>query len=81
MFGFNIGCAMSRSRKKTPIVGNTTVESDKWFKASEHRRERSEAKIALAHGLELPHAKAYGNPAKSGKDGKHYWRSPLALRK
>lgn len=72
---------MSRSRKKTPIVGFTTVESDKRFKAAEHRRERAAVRTAMAVGDELPDSKAFGNPCLSGKDGKHYWPDPRAYRK
>lgn len=67
---------MSRSRKKTPIVGHTTIESDKWFKAKAHRQERA----ALRSGGEV-HRKAFGNPCLSGKDGKQYWDDPRAYRK
>lgn len=72
---------MSRSRKKHPIVGMTTIESDKWFKASEHRRERAAVRAALATGGDIPHRRAFGDPWLSGKDGKQYWPSPLAYRK
>lgn len=73
---------MSRSRKKHPIIGNTTVESDKWFKSSEHRRERAAWRVAFARMLEpLVDGRLFGNPWKSGKDGKQYWPDPRAYRK
>ncbi|MEL4378367.1 hypothetical protein [Brucella cytisi] len=38
---------MSRSRKKTPITGITTADSDKAFKEAEHRRERRALRSAV----------------------------------
>lgn len=72
---------MSRSRKKIPIVGITTAESDKPFKVREHRRERAAVRDALATGGDVPHPKAFGNPWSSEKDGKRYWDDPRAFRK
>lgn len=54
---------MSRSRKKTPIVGITTAPSDKPYKVAEHRRERRSAKVSIGSGLEPEHPKAFGNPS------------------
>jgi hypothetical protein len=68
---------MARSRRKTPICGYTTIESDKWFKSAEHRRERAAIR---SHGID-PHPKQFGNPALSGKDGKQYWDDPRCYRK
>lgn len=64
---------MARSRKRTPIHGMTTAESDKPFKRNEHRRERRIVRSRLKAIDELPPPKAFGNPWKSDKDGKHYW--------
>ena len=74
---------MSRSRRKTPIVGITTAESDKPFKMAEHRRERRAVNAALAQGGEPPHALLFGDPWSSDKDGKQYVAepSPNLLRK
>lgn len=73
---------MSRSRKKTPIVGNTCIESDKWFKAKAHRQERAAIRCALSVGEEPANeAKRFGDPHASGKDGKHYWPDARAYRK
>ena len=76
---------MSRSRKKTPIVGMTTMSSDKPFKRDEHRRERRAVRTLLNAGLDGDdkrlHSKDYGNPWKAPKDGKQYWPDPRALRK
>lgn len=63
---------MSRSRRKTPIMGITCARSDRPFKASEHRRERSAVRRALATADDaaMPHGKAFGDPWKAPKDGK-----------
>lgn len=66
---------MSRSRRKTPIFGITTAKSDKAFKQREHRRERTAVRVSLAVGVDIPGAKAFGNPWASEKDGKRYWRA------
>lgn len=63
---------MSRSFKKTPIAGIASGVSDKIYKVSEHRRERSTVKQMLKSEKWdlLPHPKQYGNPYDSVKDGK-----------
>jgi hypothetical protein len=67
---------MSRSRKKTPIHGNTCTESDKPYKVQEHRRERRAVRSRLLDDESLPPSpKEFGNPWKSGKDGKSHWPS------
>jgi len=73
---------MSRSRRKTPIVPVTVAESDKAFKAREHRRERRAVATALANGDEPPAPKAFGDPWKGEKDGK-VWNpdDPTLIRK
>ena len=63
---------MTRSRKKVPITGMTTADSDKTFKKREHRRERSAVRDALAVGSEPPHPKGFGDPWDGDKDGKKY---------
>ena len=68
---------MSRSRRKTPIIGITTAESEKTFKAIEHRRERRTVNSVI--GIEpetLPDPKAYGDPWAGPKDGRQYLRRP-----
>lgn len=64
---------MSRSRRKTPIFGITTAESDKPYKRREHRRERSAVRDALNTGSRIPNTKRFGDPFASEKDGKLYW--------
>jgi hypothetical protein len=64
---------MSRSRKKTPVIGTTMSETEKEFKQQEHQRERSAVRDALRSEKEvLPHPKEYGNPWAGPKDGKRY---------
>lgn len=76
---------MSRSRKKIPIVGMTTVRSDQPFKRDEHRRARRTMRALLGASLDADdrrlHRQHYGDPAKSPKDGKQFWRDSRALRK
>lgn len=69
---------MTRSRKKVPITGATTAQSDKPFKKREHRRERAAVRDALATGAEPPHPKSFGDPWDGEKDGKRYWSSDAA---
>lgn len=52
---------MSRSRRKTPIIGMTTAESDKPFKQAEHRRERRAVKAVVKAGEEPPATRESGN--------------------
>lgn len=77
--------AMSRSRKKIPIVGMTTVRSDQPFKRDEHRRERRTVRALLGLSLDGDHKRLhkehYGDPAKAPKDGKQFWPDARALRK
>ncbi|MEI5680488.1 MULTISPECIES: hypothetical protein [unclassified Mesorhizobium] len=64
---------MARSKKKTPICGMTTADSDKPFKAAEHRRERRSVRRALDGGADVPSPLQFGNPWASEKDGKHWF--------
>lgn len=61
---------MGNSRRKTPMCGMTTAETDKPFKMNENRRQRRAVKVALMTGADVPSPKAYGNPWSSQKDGK-----------
>lgn len=63
---------MSRSRRKTPIVGMTTAESDKPFKEAEHRRERRSVRAAVKQLEDAPDPKLFGNPCHAEKDGKQW---------
>jgi hypothetical protein len=68
---------MPRSRRKTPIAGITTADSDKLFKQAEHRRERRAVKVRLDAGEELPPPKTFGNPWAGQKDGKAWLVEPV----
>lgn len=74
---------MARSRRKTPIVGITTAETEKPFKVAEHRRERRTIKAKLRHDDDLPDPKAFGDPWDGDKDGKQWLgdRHPKFMRK
>ena len=73
---------MSRSFKKTPIVG-ACAQSDKGYKVAEHRRERTHVRVALrqAEDADLPHPKLFGNPWDGGRDGKRYLSAGFVVRK
>jgi hypothetical protein len=78
MAGLSLGGCMSRSRKKHPITGITTAETEKEFKQQEHSRERAKVRDALRTEKEiLPHAKEFGNPWDGPKDGKQIWSDNL----
>lgn len=72
---------MTRSRKKIPIVGMTTAESDKPYKERENRRQRRVVKVAIRVGDDPPPEKKFADPWRSEKDGKQYWPDPKAYRK
>lgn len=65
---------MSRSYRRTPICGISKAESDKWYKTSEHRRERRSVKAAILQDIDAdyPDPKRFGSPWKSAKDGKQW---------
>jgi len=66
---------VSRSKRKTPIIGITTVRSDKPFKVDEHRAERRATRARIRTTLDGDdkslHSRPYGNPNFAPKDGKH----------
>ncbi len=69
---------MSRSRKKHPIIGMTTAETEKQFKQQEHSRERAAVRDALRTDKEiLPHPKEFGDPWDGPKDGKRIWTDDM----
>jgi hypothetical protein len=78
---------MTRSRKKTPISGITTVRSEKRDKRLGNRRVRRAVKQALATSVDvdiLPHRRELTNPWTMAKDGKIWFnadRFPEVLRK
>lgn len=70
---------MSRSKRKTPLIGLTTAQSDKPFKIDEHRSERRRARVLFQSTLDADdrrlHSKVYGDPWNAPKDGKQ-WVDP-----
>ena len=71
---------MSRSRRHTPIVGNTTSKSDKKSKKRAHGRMRRRTREILCHILRRDTKKPlvfednrkFGDDWDTTKDGKHY---------
>lgn len=77
---------MSRSKRKTPITGIATAETEKAEKAAWHRRHRHAEKVRLNRaGTEYVGRshKEYSNPWSMSKDGKKYWAKaqPSLMRK
>ena len=70
---------MSRSRRKTPIIG-LCADTDKPFKVREHRRQRRAVAVALRIGADCPHPKEFGNTWASCKDGKMHLGSDAEAR-
>lgn len=70
---------MSRSKRKRPIFGNTTADSEKRDKVIYHRRFRRRVADALRESLQsgedatFPLADEVGNQWLFDKDGKTYW--------
>jgi len=70
---------MSRSRRRTPVCGITTAQSEKQDKVAAHRRERRRVHAVLATMLApepacdvLPHRRELSNVWSYAKDGKQY---------
>lgn len=75
---------MSRSKRKVPVIGFTTAESEKTYKAAEHRRERRAVRQQVTAKLDEPAPAVYGNPWKGPKDGKMLFdrdKHPKLMRK
>lgn len=67
---------MSRSKKKTPIFGNTTVVSEKQDKRKWNKRFRKVSKSLLLKDKETPQKLAsVTNVWEGSKDGKRYWKN------
>lgn len=68
---------MSRSRRKTPIFGNTTAKSDHPWKKAASRKVRRRVKQTLTATLDgdrfVGKRWELVNPWSSEKDGKHWW--------
>ena len=66
---------MSRSKKKKPIFGYTTCESEKEDKRITNRKYRRKINQSLISGKEvLPTIREISNIWSFGKDGKHYYK-------
>lgn len=66
---------MARSRKQTPVSGNTCANSEKADKLAAHRRERRKVRQTLHVEPEsevLPLTREVSNVWAFAKDGKHY---------
>lgn len=75
---------MSRSYRKTPIIGMTTKDSDKPFKKAEHKRARRAVNARDLSTDDPPAEKQFGNPWGAPKDGKQWVdakRFPEIMRK
>lgn len=66
---------MSRSRRKTPIFGYTTSESEAFDKACWHRafRRTENQRLATNPESEAHHFRQFSNPWDMLKDGKSWW--------
>lgn len=80
---------MSRSFKKTPIIGHSTSDSEKECKKIWHRsmrrKEKSNIKISIKNGNAEGHISLVVNDIIStwdmAKDGKHYWSEKQRLKR
>lgn len=78
---------MSRSVRKTPILGISSCRSERWDKKAWHSRWRTRERIAL-HNLSLAdmdsHLTTLENEASNvwsmGKDGRQYWPLPNQIK-
>lgn len=61
---------MTRSRRKTPIMGNTTAKSEKWWKTEANRAMRR-----CPVDAEPPKKIEFSNIWDGPKDGKHYFKN------
>jgi hypothetical protein len=70
---------MSRSRRRTPIVGHTKAESEKKDKQRANRRIRRVTRVKLRSNPEqdlLPHVRELSDPWMMSKDGKQWLARP-----
>lgn len=74
---------MSRSKRKNPIMGITTAESEAAGKAEWHRRHRREERARLkseAEGYVARSHREHSDPWSMEKDGKKYWAGAIGSR-
>lgn len=67
---------MSRSRRRTPVFGNTVAGSEKQDKVAAHRRTRRAERTALAVGREPPDRRLTEDPWTWAKDGRQWVPDP-----
>ena len=66
---------MSRSRRRTPIVGITTADSEKDDKRQANQNLRHAVRRALRTGAEvIPTLRDVSDVWTFAKDGKHWWQ-------
>lgn len=65
---------MSRSRRKTPIIGICGAGSQAWFRSMSWGRQRAEVRDRLIteNWDIMPHPWSYGDEWDSPRDGKQY---------
>lgn len=74
---------MSRSKRKNPILGITTAETESSEKAKWHRRHRREERVRLktdAEGYVARSHREHSDPWTMDKDGKKYWGGAIGSR-
>lgn len=69
---------MARSRKYTPVGGNTKSESEKWWKSVQNRRLRRKVKILLSKTIDDVdiNLRDISSVWAAPKDGKTFWLNP-----
>jgi hypothetical protein len=77
---------MARSKRRTPIFGMTTQESEKNDKRRANRRLRRRVREVVSGAVApetLPALREVSNPWSMAKDGRSYWKDagPADLRK
>ncbi|MBV8326065.1 hypothetical protein [Chryseobacterium sp.] len=69
---------MSRSRRKTPITGVTTADTEKENKRKANRKLRRLNRIKIHKGdFNLFQVREISNVWEFDKDGKHYLKDPV----
>jgi hypothetical protein len=70
---------MSRSRKKVPVTGMTTQDSEKQDKRKANRKLRAAVRVAIADEQEvMPELREVSDVWTFGKDGKQWVRRNVA---
>jgi len=64
---------MGKSRKKTPVGGNSMCDSEKKDKRHANRAHRRREKVCVKEGIDPPDLREVSNVWCFGKDGKQYF--------